>query len=1037
MPGSWVTTDSIDYLQRSVPLRQRIAGPLTAGAEPTRRLLRVSGIGRRDKESRRLGWPRPVGHEPWRSPLAGPLTGLYGYRIPVAFLLLGHGDSVRVHLGTWASKDTAAAVSQDRRRDVLASVLRGTYSSIDLHAVAPANPGLPLGGIALGIPDPDGVDEADGAAPIDRIIRAMSGTRWAVLTLAYPVSETAASAVRTQLLNEIRTAESAASSEGASSPITEQYVEQLKISLVDAADALATGAWRTAAYLLGDGDSYPRLATAWRSVFSGPRSRPEPVRVFDWGEAARLASSWGMPDDPSDPGPGHYRRAFEYQTLLTTRQLAAYVHLPEMEAPGFAVDLAPRFDTMPPRASTASDSVLIGQILQHKRDTGAPYRVSLKSLTRHAFVAGTTGAGKTNTIFSLLREADAAGVPFLVIEPAKTEYRAMLEQPGLGSRLRVFTPGKEAVGPFLLNPFESPGVPVSEHLDLVRAAFAAAFGMWAPLPQILERCLHEVYRDRGWDLRTNRNERLEASAPDTDRSRAYPTLSDLIAKAATVIGSLGYDDKVSGDLRAALTTRLDALRIGGKGAMLDVARSLPIADLLTSPTVVELESLGDEGDKAFVTALLLVRLAEYRRSVGQSDRLEHLLVIEEAHRLLSHAPAVISDEQANPRGQAVETFVNLLSEIRAYGQGVIIADQVPARLAPDVMKNTTLKVAHRIVSADDREALGAAMAMEPEQARALVTLGVGEAIVFGSGDDSPLMVRVPLAKNALSPYPPGDDVVAVQMAAWRAATGAAQLFLPRPFCATTCGGVATASCEAARRLAGDEYVQRTLSRLIVSTVDEPSSLGRLWPDLVGVIRARKPVTVAEPLLLRSFAGHGADWLAERRGAQAGWSYTDTDAFRECVQAVLLATLDREAGALPGALGRLSETAGRLYQRTYDPYPACSVVCGTDPPLCLYRGAVADLVASGRHAVAWREADISDGRSEGNTRRETWDVCQDAGYDLVEFPDEEIPEPAQAAVDSSARRACLCFEQQMLASDPLKVPRTARRILAKVLSAGGF
>lgn len=1034
MPGNWVTTDSVDYLQRSVPLPQRMTGPLTAGAEPTRRLLRIGGIGRRYKESH--GSPRAADDEPWRSPLAGPITGLYGYRIPMAFLLLGNGDSVRLHLGTWASRDTAAAGAQDRRRDVLASVLRGTYSSIDLQAVAPVDPGLPLGGIALGIPDPDGVDEADGAAPVDRIIRAMSGTSWGVLVLAYPVSEAAVSAIRTQLLNEIRTAESAVASEGATSPITEQYVEQLKISLADAADSLATGAWRTATYLLGDGDSYPRLATAWRSVYSGPRSRPEPVRVFDRGEAASLASSWGMPDDPSSPGPGHYRRAFEYQTLLTTRQLAAYVHLPEMEAPGFAVDLAPRFDTVPPR-DAAADGVLVGQILRHKRDTGSPYKVSLKSLTRHAFVAGTTGAGKTNTIFALLLEADATGVPFLVIEPAKTEYRAMLEQPGLGSRLRVFTPGKESVGPFLLNPFEAPGVPVSEHLDLVRAAFAAAFGMWTPLPQILERCLHEVYLDRGWDLRANQNERLSASEPGVDPSQAYPTLSDLIAKVASVIGSLGYDDKVTGDLRAALTTRLEALRIGGKGAMLDVARSLPIADLLSAPTVVELESLGDEGDKAFVTALLLVRLAEYRRSVGQSDRLQHLLVIEEAHRLLSRAPAVTSDEQANPRGQAVETFANLLSEIRAYGQGVIIADQVPARLAPDVMKNTTLKVAHRIVSADDREALGAAMAMEPDQARALVTLGVGEAIVFGAGDDSPLMIRVPLAKNPLSPYPPADDVVAARMAAWRAASGAGELFLPRPFCVTTCGGVVTSSCEAARRLASDEYVQRTLSRLILSTLEEPTSLGRLWPDLVGAIRARKPVTVAEPTLLRSFAGHGPDWLAERRGAQAGWSYSDTEAFRGCVQAVLLATLDRDAAAVQMALARLAETAGRLYRRSYDPYPACSVVCGADPPLCLYRGAAADLVTSGRHAVAWREADIADARSEDNTRRETWNVCQDAGYDLVEFPDEEIPEPARSAVDKSARRACLCFEQQMLATDQLKVPRTMRRILAKVLSAGGF
>jgi hypothetical protein len=645
--------------------------------------------------------------------------------------------------------------------------------------------------------------------------------------------------------------------------------------------------------------------------------------------------------------------------------------------------------------------VLVGQILRHKRDTGAQYRIGLPSLTRHAFVAGTTGAGKTNTIFSLLLEADAAGVPFLVIEPAKTEYRAMLDHPAIGHRIRIFTPGKESVGPFLLNPFEASGVPVSEHIDLVRAAFAASFGMWTPLPQILERCLHDVYLDRGWDLRTNRNYRL---GDGEDSALAYPTLSDLIAKVAVVIGTLGYDDKVTGDMRAALTTRLEALRIGSKGAMLDVARSLPITDLLSAPTIVELESLGDEADRAFVTALLLIRLAEYRRSQGQTDGLVHLLVVEEAHRLLGNVPTVTSDEMANPRGQAVETFANLLSEVRAYGQGIIIADQVPARLAPDVIKNTTLKIAHRIVSADDRAILGAAMAMEPDQERALVTLAVGEAVVFGAGDDSPLMVRVPLAKNRLSPTPPADAAVAARMRSWRASSGKDSLFLPRPFCATTCHA-APVACETARWLADDEYVQRTLSRTIWSAIDEPTSLSRLWPELVSVIRARRPVNVTEAQLLGAFAGHGADWLAERRGAQAGWSYVRTGEFRDCVQEVLASAAEPHSRDLSGALQRLQATAYRLYRREFEPYQACAVVCDQDPPLCLYRGPVADLVAAGRHLAAWQQADTADAQTEGKTRRGTWEVCQDAAYDLVEFPDSDIPAEASSALDNTARRVC--------------------------------
>ena len=451
-----------------------------------------------------------------------------------------------------------------------------------------------------------------------------------------------------------------------------------------------------------------------------------------------------MPDDQERQGPGSYRHPFAAQTVLSSTQLASYLHLPTLETGGFSVRVVPRFDTEA-SADPGEHSVTIGRILTQRRSLGPDYRISLISLTRHVLVSGTTGSGKTNTIFSLLAEADNAGIPFLVVEPAKAEYRALIEHPALGPRVRVFTAGQATIGPLRLNPFEVPsGTTVSEHLDLIRAAFTAAFGMWTPLPQILERCLHDIYVDRGWDMRTNQNIR---NSDDDENVDAFPTLGDLITKAAEVIPTLGYEPKIAGDMQAALTTRLESLRSGGKGAMLDVSTSMPIADLLAQPTVVELSALGDDGDKAFLTGLILIRLAEHRRSQGQTDNLVHLLVVEEAHRLLGNVPSQISEEVANPRGQAVETFANLLSEIRAYGQGVVIADQIPVRLAPDVIKNTTLKIAHRIVSADDRAALAGAMAMEDGQSRALTTLGVGQAVVFSSGDDSPLLIRVPLVKN--------------------------------------------------------------------------------------------------------------------------------------------------------------------------------------------------------------------------------------------------------------------------------------------------
>lgn len=938
MSGRSVSTDSIDYLQRCLLPPTEPAGPRTAAAPHTRRLLRVRGIGRPDKDGRRRA---AAPEEVWRPPTTGLITGLYGHRIPLAFLLRGSGQGVEVQLGTWSARESTGGDAQDRRRDVVASVLHGLYSSVAGESAADGHRSFPLTGLALGVPAPQGIDEVDGAAPVDRIIRSMVGVEWEALVLAYPVAEAAVGGLRAQVLNEVRAVQAAAGAEGAPSPLAEQYVSLLELTLGALGEGLATGAWRTAVYLLGDARSYPRLAGAWRSVFSGERSLPEPVRVFDLRAADGLARGWAMPDEEGRPGPGWFRRPFEFQTLLTTAQLAAYVHLPELETPGFSVELVPRFDTVAPPAQPG-DGLVVGRILDHKRDTGAAYRVPLRSLTRHVFVAGTTGSGKTNTIFSMLAEADAAGVPFLVIEPAKTEYRALIAHRTLGRRIRVFTAGKAGVGPLLLNPFEvPPGITVAEHLDLVRAAFGAAFGMWTPLPQILERCLHAVYADRGWDLRTDANPRLAAGDP----AEAYPTLSDLVAKVAEVVPTLGYDEKIASDMRAALTTRLESMRVGGKGAMLDVARSLPMADLLSQPTVIELEHMGDEGDRAFLTGLLLIRLVEHRRAAGQTDRLVHLLVVEEAHRLLSNIATHTAEETANPRGQAVETFTNLLSEVRAYGQGVVIADQIPARLAPDVVKNTTLKIAHRTVSADDRAALGGAMAMTEPQTRALTTLGVGEAVVFSTGDNSPLLVRVPLAKDPLSPAPPRDDVVAQHMARWRSHPQVAALFWPRPYCALTCAG-APAACAVARQLVADEYVQRTLARTVLSVTGEPGALDRLWDDLIGVLRARRPPTVREDALLRAFSGHGADWLAGRRGAQGVWTYADTTEFRDRIRVALDARLAGDRGALTAALAALRQTTHRLHARAFEPYPACGAVCEQDPPVCLYRSAVADLVAGG-------------------------------------------------------------------------------------------
>src|SRR5262249_48991147 len=150
-------------------------------------------------------------------------------------------------------------------------------------------------------------------------------------------------------------------------------------------------------------------------------------------------------------------------------------------------------------------------------------------------------------------------------------------------------------------------------------------------------------------------------------------------------------------------------------------------------------------DKAFLMGTVLIRLAEHLRMAGRagsggSPGLRHLTVIEEAHRLLRR------QETGTPAGaaaHAVEMFAGLLAEIRAYGEGLLIAEQIPDRLVQDVIKNTAVKITHRLPAADDREAVGATMNLTQAQNRFLVTLNPGEAAVFTDGMDFPLLARMP------------------------------------------------------------------------------------------------------------------------------------------------------------------------------------------------------------------------------------------------------------------------------------------------------
>jgi hypothetical protein len=650
------------------------------------------------------------------------ITGLYGENVPFVYFILGKENRIEIYFGTLNP-------SPDNR-DFLPRLLKGVFKGILVKGAE--NPKCVLSGLHLnhgamvtGIPT-DKLDKKEKEADqIDWLIRGLMGEQWAYIITAVPIDLFSITATYEVVSNEIRNTKNkflrSHTIEEQNNPFAQYYVSLLEVSLKKYRLGRAVGMWMQRAYLFtGSKEAMVKGKSVIRAAFSGKDSAPHALRIHDL--------------TPSEGG----EKIDIPVTILNTSDLSIFTRLPKNEFQGYLVRPGSRFEVSFP-SSPIGEPVGLGTIMDGDEPTGNRFEVDLKELSKHTFVSGVTGSGKTNTCFSILHQLwKIYKRPFLVIEPSmKREYRVLYKDI---DDLLVFTIGDEKVAPFRYNIFKPQGgIGLQTHIDYLRSLFLASFALYPPMPYVLDNALHQVYVNRGWDLATGTNERGEGDL-------AYPTLTDLYQEIEKIVDGLGYDEEVSRNVKAGLKTRINNLRIGGKGMMLDIPEGVSIKELLEKPTVLELASIGDDEEKAFIIGAILMGICEFHQSQPRAkvNDLSHLTVIEEAHRLLRNTSQDQSDpEVANIRGKALETFCNMLSEIRAFGEGIIIVDQIPSKLAPDVVKNTSLKVIHRIVARDDRELIGASMNLSEEQKRRLSTLMAGEAVAYREGLDGSFLLNMP------------------------------------------------------------------------------------------------------------------------------------------------------------------------------------------------------------------------------------------------------------------------------------------------------
>lgn len=496
------------------------------------------------------------------------------------------------------------------------------------------------------------------------------------------------------------------------------------------------GLFCTAIHLCADSFStYRSLKRTICATYQGGEATASPLEVLDLppgntGQALRLP----LLAQPLDPKSAVFHSLGEgvapssLGSLLTADELALVAGLPRQELPGLRRRKTVEFTVALPHLGE-QEAIDLGEVIDNgRRQPSNRVRLNKADLNKHTFITGVTGAGKTTTCLNLLVES---GFPFLVIEPAKTEYRALHGR--LAGVIDYYRPNGDAHRSLRLNPFAllHPKQKIKSHASFLRNAFAAIFPMEASMPFLVEQAILRAYEEKGWDLANDSC--LLTDDPFAPAARSWPTMSDMIRQLDTLIPEQGMGQEFAEKYRGSLVSRLTSLTHGVLGDVLDVPQSLNFATLLDRHVVIELEEVKDGEGKALMMALLLGAVSEaIRQRHGADPAFRHLTLVEEAHRLLSRP-----EPGDKARAMAVDAFADLLAEVRKYGEGLIIADQIPAKLIPDVIKNTHTKIVHRLFAEDDRRAMGEAMMMDDDQRDFLPNLGTGEAIVFCGGWHGP------------------------------------------------------------------------------------------------------------------------------------------------------------------------------------------------------------------------------------------------------------------------------------------------------------
>lgn len=517
-------------------------------------------------------------------------------------------------------------------------------------------------------------------------------------------------------------------------------MQRLQTHLERIEECESFGMWNFAAYFMGETAAETETAAStYKSVIAGTNSGIERNAINTWQDEDAIEEL--TPYLTHFMHPQFVYRGFSYgeeryvsvnpSALVSTNELAIHMGLPRHSVRGLPVVEHAEFgQEVLSRKKISEKSVNLGSIYNMGIKTDTEVLLDLNSLTMHTFVAGSTGSGKSNAVYHILSELKKKGIPFLVVEPAKGEYKKIFKDvkcygtnPLVGEILRI-------------NPFSFPtGIHILEHIDRIVEIFNVCWPMYAAMPAVLKESIENAYKSAGWDLDLSINDKVD---------NLYPTFDDVLCELNKTINSSDYSSDTKGDYIGSLSTRIKSLTNGINGKVF-VSDEMNLKELFDESAIIDISRVGASETKSLIMGLVVMKLQEYRMTYANemNAELKHITVLEEAHNLLKKTSTEQNMDSSNMVGKSVEILTNAIAEMRTFGEGFVIVDQAVNLLDTAVIRNTNTKIVFRLPESTDREIMGGSIALKESQFAELSKLPTGVAAVYQNDWQEAVLCQLP------------------------------------------------------------------------------------------------------------------------------------------------------------------------------------------------------------------------------------------------------------------------------------------------------